>query len=268
MANEKHIYLTFGGGYVSSITALAQETWQCGIRCSLVFGPTDDVGTLPNNWDPAAATINRTETDWTITGNWTVDGPNLTGWAPDDYLNDTGAPAVETFIGTSGLFPLAVELRWMKCYPIGTSGQAIPAPPYAGGSPVTLTWTGTLPTGATSGELLPPQNSTVLGHRTQQVGPKGRGRIFAPPLTVGAIDDGRISSATMAVLAPAHKALLEDLADGTSPTDDSELRPAVIGAPWTSYATVLTSSIDNAVDTQRRRRKKIITTVTNTSIVY
>nr|CRY95142.1 hypothetical protein [uncultured prokaryote] len=268
MANEKHLYLTVGGGYVSTLTQLANETWQFGIRCSLVFGQTDPVGTLPSNWNPVSASINRTETDWNITGNWTVAGPGLDSFAPDDWLNDQAAPAIEAFIATSGLFSTGVQLREAKVYPIGTDGKAVPAPPYAGGSPVTLTWTGTLPIGGASGEIMPPQNTMVLSHRTNQIGRKGRGRIFAPPLTTGAVDDGQISSASRAALSAAHVTLLEDVAYGTYPTQDLEVRPAVIGAPWTTYATINTSVVDSAFDTQRRRRRALITAATTAAVSY
>lgn len=268
MADEKHLYVTVGGGYVSTLTQLANETWQFGLRLSLVAGTTDPVATLPNDWNVVAATINRTESDWTITGNWTIQGPGVASFAPDDYLNDQAAPAIEAFITTSSLFATGVQLREAKIYPIGTNGKAIPAPPYAGGSPITLTWTGTLPTGGASGEIMPPQNSTVLSHRTSQIGRKGRGRIFAPPLTTGAVDDGQISSATRALLSSSHVTWLEAMAFGTYPSDSYEARPAVIGAPWTTYATINTSVVDSAFDTQRRRRRQLTLTSTTAAVSY
>ena len=56
---------------------------EVGIRLALVFGSIDPVGTLPNNWDPSPTSINRTESDWTITGIWHAN-VGLNYFQPDD----------------------------------------------------------------------------------------------------------------------------------------------------------------------------------------
>ena len=68
MAGEKSLLLTIQGDYVN--TDLSAEAWQIGIRCALVSGSVDPVGTFPNNWNPVADASSRTESLWTITGNW------------------------------------------------------------------------------------------------------------------------------------------------------------------------------------------------------
>ena len=268
MANEKHLYLTFGGGYASTRPALANEQWQCGIRCSLVFGDTDEVGVLPNNWDPVAASINRNETDWTITGNWTVSGPSLAAFTADDWLNDQVAPALATWFGTSLLFSSSYQLRWAKVYPIGTTGRAVPAPPFGSGTPITLTWKTPAPTGGNADQMLPVQDTPVISHRTQQIGRPGRGRIYAPGLGTGAMALGVIGSTTQNLLRDTHVTLLETIAYTRTTPDKAQVRPCVIGKPWTNYAIVTTVRVGNAMDTQRRRRRRIIETTTDASVTY
>ena len=55
-----------------------------------------------------------TETNWTITGNWKVSFPN--GLNPDDYLNDTAAPAFATWAG-AGPLSNQTRIRELKLFP-------------------------------------------------------------------------------------------------------------------------------------------------------
>lgn len=255
MANEKHLLLTFGGDYTD--TENSAEVWQNSLRCSLVFGGTDPVGTLPSNWSPVAAGINRTETNWTITGNWTVSGPGGGGFAPDDWLNDQVAPALDTWLGVSGIAN-RIRLRWAKVFPIGPDGQALPAPPYSQGSPVLLTWTSSYPTGDDGANLLPLQNSIVVSHRTAQTGRKGRGRMFRAGISTNANDlHGRIGSTYVTGMLNAQVALLEDVSLPSSGPTDPAVRPAIIGSPWTTYGTINQVRVGDRMDTQRRRRDQL-----------
>lgn len=212
MAGEKHLLLTAQGDYVDG--SLAPETWMVTLRLILNGGDPDQVGTLPTNWDVSAQTINRTETDWTITSNWRATEllPPFT-FQPDDYLNDQAAPA---FAGWMGGFPgisSQARLRRLRLYPIGTNGKAIPAPPYATGSPCELVWTSSDPVGGSSAQQLPLQIAGVVSHRTPQVGRSGRGRMFVPALTTTAVDhDSLFSASWCSTAANAQKNLLEGLA--------------------------------------------------------
>ena len=90
MTEATHVYLVVSGGYVS----IPEEHWQYGIRFALgswVTAPADD-GPLPT-FVIDADSVNRTETDWTITSAWktTIAAQNF---QPDDWLNDQVAPAV------------------------------------------------------------------------------------------------------------------------------------------------------------------------------
>lgn len=255
MAQSLHLLLTASGDYTAS--DLSEEFWQVGVRLSCVFGSTDAVGALPDDITVGLHAVARTETDWTIDGNWRlVDGLSI--FQPDDYLNDQAAPAFDAWMAAN-VRSNRCRLRTLKIYPIGSpNGKAIPAPPYASGTPVTLSWTGSYPVGGNAGDQLPLQNAVVASHRTNQIGRKGRGRMFWPALTVGGLDaDGFLSTTGKNVITTAQVALLEGLAYGTFPADPVEIRPCVTGSPWTTYATINQVQVGNVVDTQRRRRNSL-----------
>ena len=255
MANEKHLLLTFGGDYVDSPNA--GEVWQNSVRLALVFGPVDPVGTLPNNWDPLAEAINRTETNWTIQGNWTVDGPGLASFSPDDYLNDQVAPALDTWLACSGIAD-GIRLRWAKVFPIGPTGNAVPAPPYSQGTPMLLEWTSSYPTGDDGANLLPLQNAVVVSHRTSQTGRKGRGRMFRAGVSTNANDSaGKIGDTYTAFFLASQIALLEALCVGDGDVGEPTVRPIVTGSPWTQYGVINQVRVGNRMDTQRRRRDQL-----------
>lgn len=269
MANEKHIYLTVGGGYIAAATPLAAETWQFGVRLPLVFGDVDMIATLPSNWSPYADPQNHTETDWTTASNWSVEGPGAVTWNPCDYLTDNVMPAARTLINTSGVFSASVQLRECRVYPIGSTGHAVPAPPYAAGTPAVGTFTGTLPVGAGTGSN-PPQVTAAITLRTQQIGRRGRGRCFGPmpvgtPTGTGTTA-GIMTSTLQTNMLAAWKQFLEDISvvglSGGSPS----LRPSVIGDPWTNYAAVTTISLDGVFDTQRRRRRSVVAPIANATL--
>lgn len=257
MAGEKHLLLTWGGDYTD--TQNSTEVWQNSLRLALVFGNVDDVGTLPSNWDPVAASVSRTETHWTITSNWTVDGPGTQTFSPDDFLNDQVAPALDTWVGQSGIAD-RLRLRWVKCFPIGSNGRAVPAPPYSQGTPCLLEWTSSYPLGDDGGNMLPLQCAGVVSHRSNQTGRRGRGRVFRGGLSVNANDIHAMIPSTIAgYWKDAEIALLEAVAInvGSGPGDLVKTRPAVIGSPWTQYGVITQVRVGDRVDTQRRRRAQL-----------
>lgn len=266
MANEKHLLLTFGGDYTDS--ANETEVWQNSLRLTLIFGGTDPVGTLPTNWAPVPTDINRTETDWTITGNWTVSGGLGGYFNPDDWLNDQVAPALDTWLGQSGIAD-NIRMQWAKVFAIGDNGKSLPPVIYSQGSPCLLEWTSSYPTGDDGGNMLPLQNSLVISHRTAQTGRRGRGRMFRAGMSVNANDaNGGVPSTIAGYLLDAQVALLEAVSLPSSGPEDPEVRPAIIGSPWTKYATINQVRVGNRMDTQRRRREQLDETYVSDSPTY
>jgi hypothetical protein len=266
MANEKHLLLTATGGWVDS--DLSTEIWQVGLRLALVFGDVDNIGTLPNNWNPASATISRTETNWNIDGNWIVDGPAVADFDPGDYLNDQCAPAFDDWMDTAGR-STGVRLDALKLYPIGTDGKAIPAPPFASGTPCTLTWTSGNPLGATAGNLMPINNAIVASHRTGQIGRAGRGRMFIPGFAAGANSaEGLVDNTVLGFLLGAQVTLMEALAISSVTLGAPQVRPIVTGGGYTQYATITQVRMGNVWDTQNRRRRQLVETYSSSSVSY
>lgn len=264
MANEKHLYLVIAGDYVPN--TLPGEIWQVGLRLALVFGAVDPIGTLPSNWDPVASTIARTETNWTINGNWIVNGPGVDDFDPGDYLNDQVAPAVAAWMPQTQCSN-QVRVRSLELSVCGApSGNQVPAPPYAVGTPCRLEYTSSYPLGNSSSTQLPPQNSVVVSHRTQQIGSHGRGRMFLPAHTSAALSGAKLSSATVDDIVEGQQALLAAL--GVEVSDDVNVRPIVTGAPYVNYAVINSVRVGNVMDTQRRRRNRLTETYTSGAVTY
>jgi hypothetical protein len=258
MANEKHLLLTIGGSY--TLSNLQVEQWQTTLRLALFAGPSGgsapDVGTLPNNWEPAASNVSRTETNWTITSNWKIDLGAGAWFNPDDYLNDQVAPAVTTW-SNKAYFSSAMRVESLRLYPIGPNGKVIPAPPYSSGTPCALDWTSNLPDGTGTGGLMPLQIAAVASHRTPQTGRRGRGRMFLPGLNKTAVGQGgQISNSDCQSIRDGQIALLEDVSYSDTLTE-WYLFPIVTGSPWTQYARINSVQVGDFVDTQRRRRRQL-----------
>lgn len=256
MAGELHLYTTFIGGY--STAPASDETWQIGVRWRISNTAADPIGTLPTDWDPAASTINRDETNWTITGNWMLNGPSLGSFDVDDWLNDQVAPAAATFFGNAR-FGAVLRLRQIKAYAIGTDGKAVPAPPYATGTPITLTWkTGSEPSGSGT-NILPLQNSIVVSLRTQQVGAAGRGRFYAPAVPPAAVANtsGQFDTSSRNAFATAAATFLTSCSFASTSPTARYVDPIVTGGAFTAYATVNVVRVGSVIDTQRRRRRSL-----------
>lgn len=258
----KHLRLDIIGDYVPN--TLPGEIWQTSVRLALVFGPgtVDDVGTLPDNWEPIANPISRTYTDWDIASNWTISAGAPAGFDPGDYLNDQVAPAVVNFIAQAELSN-QVRVRELKLWPIGApNGRAVPAVPYSTGTPCTLTWASGYPVGANSGTQLPPQNSVCVSLRTLQVGSAGRGRMFLPSPSSTSLSGARLATAAQGDVTDAAAQFLEDISYMSGPF----VQPIVTGGNFTKYAVVKAVKVGNVVDTQRRRRNRLSEVYLDTSV--
>jgi hypothetical protein len=266
MADEKHLLLSWGGDYVPN--TLPGEIWENNVRLILNFGDTADIGDLPHTWNPTPRTIARTETDWTIQGNWWAeDGPDH--FDPGDYLNDQAAPAITDFMAAAHLSN-QVRCRWIKLSPIGApGGHVIPAPPYAAGTPCLLTWTSSYPTGGESSTQLPPQDSIAVSWQTHQVGAHGRGRIFLPSASSASLSQAHVSGTAQSDIVAAAQTFLHDLHLHTMGTlQPTNVFPIVTGKPWTKYGTIQSVRVGSIMDTQRRRRNRLTETYVSGAVSY
>jgi hypothetical protein len=266
VANEKHLRLSWGGDYVPS--TLPGEIWENNLNLILNFGSTDHLGTLPSTWSVVPYTVARTETDWTIQGNWYAeDGPDH--FKVDDFLNDQVAPAITDFMAAAHLSN-QVRCRWAKIYPIGApSGNAIPAPGFTTGTPIALEWTSSYPTGGESSTQLPPQDAIALSLNTYDVGPRSRGRIFLPSSTSSSMSQAKVSSTAVDDIVAAGQAFLAALhVHQIGIAQVSDTYPIVTGKPWNHYAIVNSVRVGNIMDTQRRRRDRLTEVYTSGAVTY
>lgn len=264
MAQSVNILLNVIGSYTDA--ALSTEAWQFGVRFRVSNTEADAVGLLPTDFQPTSASIDRTETSWTIKGNWSLSGPATAVFHVDDWLNDQVAPALATFLADAH-FGAYVQVNEIKAYPIGSpDGRAIPAPPYAQGTPITLAYTGTLPHG-TSGGLLPLQCASVVSLRTGNTGRRGRGRFFIPAPNLSLLGtNGLIGPSTVADMSAAAEAFLAGCQVALTVPNTLYVQPIVTGAPFTNYGLVTSVIVDNVADTQRRRTKSLIRTGVTTPL--
>lgn len=265
MAVKKHLQIVLQGDYVPS--TLPGEIWENTLRCALVFGDIDDVGVLPENFEPVAATISITEPTYTVQGNWIVNGPLTNDFDPGSYLVDQVEPAVAAWVAAARLSN-QVRLRAIEVRLIGTPfGKQVPAIPYATGTPCRLEYTSDYPIGSHSTTQLPPQNSVGVTHRTLQVGPRGRGRMFLPSGTVSLLSGARIQSSERDAIVAAQVDLLQGVALDGDPTEP-HIRPIITGAPWTDYAVINRVEAGDVMDSQRRRRNALTEVRTTAPVTY
>ena len=260
MANEKHLQLRIIGDYDD--TALQNEIWETSVRLALVFGgAVDDIGSLPNNWALADTSIARTETDWTITGNWLVDSLGFTDFDPGDFLNDQCAPAVIDWIPNMHLWQ-KVRVRALELYAVTSpSGKSAKPPGQLQGSPCRLTWTGNYPVGIGSTAPLPLQDSMCISHDSLVTGAHGRGRMYMPPATTGDTSATRWSTTAVNDCLEDHVTFLQALTyTSTPPTAGFNTAPIVTGKPFVNYGRIKKVKIGNVPDTQRRRRNRLVET--------
>lgn len=258
-----HLYTVVQGSYRSSL--LTGETWQFGVRWGLKPGLPimDPIGDF-NDFTVVPQNVSRTETSWTINGNWRCES-GVDDLDVGDWLNDQLGPSARTLIASAN-FGSEVQLDAIKVYPISSpSGDAAAAVPYTQGSPITLAYTGTKPSGTGTNQV-PSQISCVASLRTSQVGARGRGRIFLPPFPVANLTAGTLTSAAATNLANAVRVFLEGSKIPMPGPGGVQVAPVITGAPFTAYAQINQCRVDTIPDTQRRRRKNLVGTTISVGV--
>lgn len=258
MVDATHAYLVLRGGYTFS----SPETWQVGIRFMFLNSGTapDNVGTLPT-FGVHEETISRTETNWTIVGDWSADLGLAESIAVDDWLNDQIATTLRDVV-----FPHAsnkVQLRELHAWPVASDGSVVD------GRTCVLTFTGSLPGGSNTGNPLPLENSMVVGWGTGRIGRHGRGRIYWPTQPTSDIDaTGLFSSTAQGDLADTWQTAIEGFAITPTGLGNHWALPIVTGKPYTHYAVITSLNVGNVVDTQRRRRRQLVETRVSRDLSY
>ena len=105
--------------------------------------------------------------------------------------------------------------------------------------------------GVAAGEMLPFQCASSVSWRTALATRAGRGRIYLPPLAVSTVDTGRLSSAAVTAIVGAVEAFWGSL-------DGDGLAPILFGRTTFTQTPITGADVGNVIDTQRRRRNKLI----------
>lgn len=259
-----HLYAVLQGDYVAA--SLAGEVWQTGCRFATRPGSTApvDVGAFVP-FDVVALNQSVAEPTYTITSNWTTE-MGITDLDPVSWIEDQLRPAAAALVG-SNLFSLNIRLRSILVYPIRSpDGRVEPAPPYLQGSPARLDYTSGFPVGTGTASILPLQNSIVSSLRTQQVGRRGRGRMFLPGPVAGNLLNGRLNAGVPASYATAMKNFLEACRLDGNGAGGVYVAPCVTGAPFSDYALINQVRVGDVVDTQRRRRAGLTEAFSNAAV--
>lgn len=251
-----HLYVVAQGSYRSGAAAGGKEIWQTGFRVGIGVGNGEpaSMGTL-DTFGVVARPRTRNESTFTVEGNWTTE-MGISDLDPVDWLADQVGPAWGGFV-SSAIFCSDVQLDTVKVYPIARdTGKVEPAPPYAQGTPVTLTYkAGSHPSGAGS-QGLPLNASVVASLRTQQIGRRGRGRMYLPPAPTSYMGNMLLTSAAQTAIGTATRLLLEGCRLNVS-TNGVWAYPIVTGGTYRDYAMVTRVLVGNVVDSQNRRRRGI-----------
>ena len=113
--------------------------------------------------------------------------------------------------------------------------------------------------GTNAGASLPYQVASVISLRTTLATRAGRGRMYAPPLAVTETEASRLTTAAQADLADSAAALMGSLTSaGLVPVIYH--RNGSSGVPAGSTTPIESLDVGDVLDTQRRRRNKLIET--------
>lgn len=177
-----------------------------------------------------------------------LDGSNVSGQVDLDGVNGACVAALtNNFLvsATLDLFAQAVTFDSVRNYL------------YTGGTTASLVSesTGINKHSAVAQVALPNQCAVVVTLETGTPGRSHRGRAYLPPVNINALrQDGQLLSSACTQLANSFASMLKALHDDPAPVG----RPVVASATKGSMTTVNQVRVDSIVDTQRRRRNKLL----------
>lgn len=268
-----HLQLTLGGGYKSTDPGDQPEVWQTGLRLYIGHDLPPAVGTLEAMYNVVEDEQSVDATDFTIVSNWRLEG-GIADFDPVSYLTDQATAYAAAWFNNEALSAYAQGF-WMKLAPVGVDGRQIAPPGFSQGSPALLTWKdASRPNGNGSSNTLPLQCSVVCSHRTAQTGKKGKGRQYVPAVDQNSIGaDGRLTTDARAAMSAAQVAALE--AASYIDPDNTAVIPSVISSSGSGsalnlnrYATISSVRVGDVVDTQRRRRNKLVESYIDAPVSY
>lgn len=268
MGDVNHLKLVVTG--FNSATTVADEFWEFTTALMPTSGSgMDDIHTPGGDFDAATASLSTSGTGFTGSSNFLLEG-GLNDINPLDWLENQVAVAVDNFLDATSIFKDVIKVREITVYPMNSSGAVISLP--VGPAKANITWTSSWPEGvATSGQSLPLLVSYAIGKRSVADIPRGRGRIYPPPIVTTSTncdeDTGLLTSNGRTALLDAGEAFFEGCALVDN-VNNLYVIPCIIGAPWTTAYKVTSISVDNVFDTQRRRKNQITGLSSSRALAY
>lgn len=113
--------------------------------------------------------------------------------------------------------------------------------------------------GTSADEALPYQCAPVVSWRTAILSRAGRGRIYAPSPAAGVLADGRMTSTARGHLADAAAGMMGALTAAS-------LQPVIYHRAAHTTTNIISLDVGDVIDTQRRRRNKLIEARTSRSV--
>jgi hypothetical protein len=113
--------------------------------------------------------------------------------------------------------------------------------------------------GTATGSGCPNQCAPVVSFRTATLSRAGRGRIYAPSPAVSVLTDGRLTSTAAGHLADSAQAMLQAL-------DTAGFTPVIYHRAAGTTTNITSIDVGDVIDTQRRRRNKLIEVRTSRTI--
>lgn len=111
--------------------------------------------------------------------------------------------------------------------------------------------TSTTRAGAAAGETLPAQCACAVSTRTALATRSGRGRFYLPPFEVSVMSSGVLSASAVGTTLAAAQALFASLSG-------AGLAPVLLNRSSMAQTPITALDVGNVIDTQRRRRNKLI----------
>lgn len=113
--------------------------------------------------------------------------------------------------------------------------------------------------GVAATATLPPQNAVAVSWRSDTATRAGRGRLYLPPFATGALAAGRLSGASVTDVVAAVKAMADVIVGAA-------LQPVLYSRTKFTTTAITKFDVGDVVDTQRRRRDKLIEVRTSSAL--
>lgn len=238
---------------IGSNVALPGEIWMTGVNLYPKLGdPMDDIQETSNDFEAATDSLTSSGTGWTGSSNFLLEG-GVNDINPLDYLEDQALVALDSLL-SNGNFSDQLRIDTVELYAVDNDGKVCQLP--VGPAKASISYTASWIKGTSSAGILAPFTSFDVQLSTIADIPRGRGRIFPPPVVTSMLDNntGLLDDSVVTSYLTNTKSFVNELKLGTGIDPTVSMFPCVIGSPWTTAYKVTSLRVNNIPGTQRRRK--------------